>query len=123
MIAYGRSDLSARLGIHLQLDHPRFKAVVRRIADACNKHGKLARGSAETEAQIGEYYQLGTDEKFTVVFDAIRQLMAPPEPKKKRPIGFTAIIEKYTRPLWWRQKRLRPQLRAWVGISLSDYRE
>ena len=36
-----------------------FKAVVRRIADACNKHGKLARGSAETEAQIEEYYQLG----------------------------------------------------------------
>jgi hypothetical protein len=27
------------------------------------------------------------------VFDAIRQLMAPPEPKKKRGIGFTAHIE------------------------------
>ena len=88
MIAYGHSDLSARLGIHLQLDHPRFKAVVRRIADACNKHGKLARGSAETEAQIGEYYQLGTDEKFTVVFDAIRQLMAPPPTPSKRKIGY-----------------------------------
>ena len=59
MIAYGHSDLSAKLGIHLQLDHPRFKAVVRQIADACNKHGKLARGSAETQAQIEEYYQLG----------------------------------------------------------------
>ncbi len=59
MIAYGHSDLSAKLGIHLQLDHPRFKAAVRQIADACNKHGKLARGSAETEAQIEEYYQLG----------------------------------------------------------------
>ena len=59
MIAYGHSDLSARLGIHLHLEHPTFKAAVRRIADACNKHGKLARGSAETEAQIAEYYQLG----------------------------------------------------------------
>lgn len=59
MIAYGHSDLSARLGIHLQLDHPQFQAVVRRIADACNKHGKLARGSAETEAQIVQYYQWG----------------------------------------------------------------
>jgi len=59
MIAYGHSDLSARLDIHLQLDHPKFKAVVRRIADACNQHGKLARGSAETEAQISEYYQYG----------------------------------------------------------------
>lgn len=59
MIAYGHSDLSAKLGIHLQLDHARFKAVVRAIADACKKHGKLARGSAETEAQIEEYYKLG----------------------------------------------------------------
>src|SRR6201990_3484910 len=59
MIAYGHSDLSARLGVHLQLEHPTFKAAVRRIADACNKHGKLARGSAETEAQIEEYWRLG----------------------------------------------------------------
>lgn len=59
MIGYGHSDLSARLGIHLQLEHPTFKAAVRRIADACNKHGKLARGSAETEAQVEEYWKLG----------------------------------------------------------------
>jgi 2-keto-3-deoxy-L-rhamnonate aldolase RhmA len=59
MIAYGHSDLSAKLGIHLQLDHPRFKAVVRDIAETCKKHGKLARGSAETEAQIEEYWKLG----------------------------------------------------------------
>src|ERR1700750_2502756 len=34
-------------------------AAVRRIAEACNAHGKLARGSAETEAQIEEYWRLG----------------------------------------------------------------
>jgi len=28
------------------------------------------------------------DAQFKIVFDAIRELMAPPEPKKKRPIGF-----------------------------------
>jgi hypothetical protein len=28
------------------------------------------------------------DEQFKVVFDAIRELMAPPEPKPKRKIGF-----------------------------------
>ena len=28
------------------------------------------------------------DAQFKVVFDAIKELMAPPEPKKKRPIGF-----------------------------------
>ena len=44
MIAYGHSDLSARLGVHLQLEHPTFKAAVRRIAEACNAHGELARG-------------------------------------------------------------------------------
>ncbi len=59
MIAYGHSDLSARLGVHLQLEHPTFRAAVRRIAEACGAHGKLARGSAETEAQIEEYWRLG----------------------------------------------------------------
>lgn len=59
MIAYGHSDLSARLGVHLQLEHRTFKAAVRRIAEACKAHGKLARGSAETEAQIEEYWRLG----------------------------------------------------------------
>lgn len=28
------------------------------------------------------------DAQFKIVFDAIRELMAPPDPKKKRPIGF-----------------------------------
>jgi len=28
------------------------------------------------------------DSQFKLVFDDIRQLMAPPEAKKKRPIGF-----------------------------------
>ena len=30
------------------------------------------------------------DAQFKVVFDAIRELMAPPEPPRKRPIGFTS---------------------------------
>jgi 2-keto-3-deoxy-L-rhamnonate aldolase RhmA len=59
MLAYGHSDLSAALGIHLQLEHPRFKEVVRTIAATCRKYGKLARGSAETDAQIEEYWHLG----------------------------------------------------------------
>ena len=43
-----------------------------RVELASNK--ELARRLDQLEAS--------TDEKFTVVFDAIRQLMAPPEPKK-----------------------------------------
>jgi 2-keto-3-deoxy-L-rhamnonate aldolase RhmA len=32
---------------------------MQKIVDACKKHGKLCRGSAETEAQIEEYWKLG----------------------------------------------------------------
>ena len=59
MIAYGHSDLSARLGVHLDLEHPTFKAAVQRIVAACKANGKLARGAAETEAQIEEYWNWG----------------------------------------------------------------
>ena len=41
------------LDILQALEHPTFKAAVRRIVAACNAHGKLARGSAKTEAQFG----------------------------------------------------------------------
>jgi ORF6N domain len=34
------------------------------------------------------------DAQFKIVFDAIRELMVPPEPKKKRPIGFVPWEEK-----------------------------
>ncbi|PPQ30594.1 hypothetical protein CCS01_18975 [Rhodopila globiformis] len=34
-------------------------AAVRRIAEACRAHGKLAGGAAETEAQVEEYRRLG----------------------------------------------------------------
>jgi len=59
MIARGHSDLNARLGVHLQLEHPTFKAAVRQTVEACNVHGKPARGWAETEAQVEEYWRLG----------------------------------------------------------------
>lgn len=42
-------------------------------------HAKLAKKLAELEAKY--------DEQFTVVFEAIKQLMTPPEPKHRR-IGF-----------------------------------
>jgi len=60
------------------------RAFVRlRLPLASNK--ELARRLDRLEAKI--------DAKFTTVFEAIRQLMAPPEPKK-RPIGFVAAKEK-----------------------------
>ena len=43
-------------------------------------HADLARKLEEMENKY--------DAQFRVVFDAIRELMTPPDPKKKRPIGF-----------------------------------
>jgi len=61
-----------------------MRAFVRlRLLLASNK--ELARRLDQFEAK--------TDAKFTTVFEAIRQLMAPPEPKK-RPMGFVAAKEK-----------------------------
>jgi len=45
-------------------------------------HADLARKLAALEKKY--------DAQFKIVFDAIRELMAPPEPPKKRPIGFTS---------------------------------
>jgi 2-keto-3-deoxy-L-rhamnonate aldolase RhmA len=50
---------SVRLGVNFQLEHPTFRAAVRRIAEACNANGKLCRESAETEARIEDYWRLG----------------------------------------------------------------
>jgi len=62
MIAYGHWDVSERLRVHLKLELPIFNADARRIAKACNARGKLARESAETEAQIEEHSRLACKE-------------------------------------------------------------
>jgi hypothetical protein len=57
-----------------------------RFKQALDSHQELARRLAQLEAR--------TDARFKAVFDALRDLMTPVEPKKKRGIGFTAHIEK-----------------------------
>ena len=47
-----------------------------------SSHADLARKLAQVEKKY--------DAQFKVVFDAIRELMSPPEPPRKRPIGFTS---------------------------------
>lgn len=51
-----------------------------RLRQMLATHADLARKLAALERKY--------DTQFKVVFDAIRELMTPPEPKKKRPIGF-----------------------------------
>ena len=67
----------------------RSKRAVREIMRAfvqlrqmLSSHADLARKLAALENRY--------DAQFKVVFDAIRELMSPPEPPKKRPIGFTS---------------------------------
>jgi hypothetical protein len=50
------------------------------LREALSSHKSLARRIDELE---GRY-----DRQFKVVFDALRELMQPPEPTKRRRIGF-----------------------------------
>ena len=55
-----------------------------RLREILGSHKDLAPKLEELERTLGEH-----DQKFQLVFDAIRQLMAPPpRPEKKRHIGF-----------------------------------
>lgn len=51
-----------------------------KLREMISTHKDLARKLEQLEKKY--------DSQFKLVFDAIRQLMVPPEPKKKRPIGF-----------------------------------
>ena len=55
-----------------------------RMRQALETHKALARKLGELERKVGTH-----DEELKLIFDALKQLMAPPA-KKKRPIGFGA---------------------------------
>ena len=54
-----------------------------RLREIMSTHKDLARKLDDLQRKLGEH-----DEKFAVVFEAIRQLMAPPPAPAKRRIGF-----------------------------------
>ena len=54
-----------------------------RLRGILSTHKDLARKLADLERKLGEH-----DEKFAIVFEAIRQLMAPPATPPRRRIGF-----------------------------------
>ncbi len=54
-----------------------------RLREIMSTHKDLARKLAQLERKLGEH-----DEKFAIVFEAIRQLMAPPPAPPRRRIGF-----------------------------------
>lgn len=53
------------------------------LREMLSSNKKLARKLNELERRLATH-----DQAITGLIEAIRQLMAPPEPKKKRPIGF-----------------------------------
>jgi hypothetical protein len=60
-----------------------------RMREVLATHKELARTLAALEQRIDSH-----DETIVEILAAIRQLMTPPEPKKKRPIGFITPEEK-----------------------------
>lgn len=68
-----RSDRAIHVNIEIMRAFVRLRRMLASNAELAHKLAALER----------KY-----DAQFKVVFDAIRELMTPPEPKKKRPIGF-----------------------------------
>ena len=71
------SVLHSGRAIHVNIEI--MRAFVR-LRQMLASNAELARKLAKLERKY--------DAQFKVVFDTIRELMTPPEPKKKRPIGF-----------------------------------
>jgi hypothetical protein len=71
-----RSDRAVAVNIEI------IRAFVR-LRELLQSHEDLARRLAELEAKY--------DSEFAIVFDAIRQLMAPPDPPRKHPLGFRSL--------------------------------
>lgn len=76
-VAMLSSVLRSDRAIHVNIEIMRAFVRLRRMLAS---NAELARKLAALERKY--------DAQFKVVFDAIRELMTPPEPKKKRPIGF-----------------------------------
>jgi len=53
------------------------------LREAIDGHKELARQIRELESRLGDH-----DEQITILFEAIKQLMDPKPPPKKRQIGF-----------------------------------
>jgi hypothetical protein len=71
-----RSDRAIAVNIAIMRAFVKLRAILA-------THKDLARKLEELEAKLGAH-----DESFQVVFRAIKRLMAPPKPRKKRHIGF-----------------------------------
>jgi ORF6N domain len=74
------------------LNSPRAVQVNIEIVRAFVRLRSMAISNVDMSRKIDEL-EKKYDEQFGVVFDAIRRLMEPPDPGKKRPLGFVAPKE------------------------------
>ena len=82
-VAMLSSVLRSERAIHVNIEIMRAFVRLRQLLAS---NAELARKLAALEKKY--------DTQFKVVFDAIRELMTPPGPKKKRPIGFAPWEDK-----------------------------
>ncbi len=82
-VAMLSSVLRSKRAIRVNVEIMRAFVQLRRMLAS---HADLARKLSALEKKY--------DEQFKVVFDAIRELMVPPEPKKKGEIGFSPSRDK-----------------------------
>ena len=82
-VAMLSSVLRSERAIHVNIEIMRAFVRLRQLLAS---NAVLARKLAALEKKY--------DTQFKVVFDAIRELMTPPGPKKKRPIGFAPWEDK-----------------------------
>lgn len=59
VLAMGQNDLSHSLGIHGQLEHPKFQAAIVTVAEAAKRHGKFAKIHPFGDEQTARYVGLG----------------------------------------------------------------
>jgi len=82
-VAMLSSVLRSERAIHVNIEI--MRAFVR-LRQMLASNAELARKLAALERKY--------DAQFKIVFDVIRELMIPPEPKRKRPIGFASWEDK-----------------------------
>jgi len=82
-VAMLSSVLRSERAIHVNIEIMRAFVRLRQLLAS---NAEMARKLATLEKKY--------DAQFKVVFDAIRELMTPPGPKKKRPIGFASWEDK-----------------------------
>jgi 2-dehydro-3-deoxyglucarate aldolase/4-hydroxy-2-oxoheptanedioate aldolase len=59
VLAVGNNDLTFSMGIHGQLEHPRFIEALERVAAAFKKHGKMGKCHPHHDEQIAQFSAMG----------------------------------------------------------------